>query len=92
MDFLKTRAPFWKKQHRRDGGRGDWVAATHEDETAAAQWIRAISGRSIHPGDRAGCKKYARFFAHIPLSLIKINRAVEYRRRSLDRESHETFP
>src|SRR5690348_12886966 len=27
MDFLKTRAPFWKKEHRADGSEGDWVAA-----------------------------------------------------------------
>jgi molybdopterin synthase catalytic subunit len=50
MDFLKTRAPFWKKQHSRDGRRGDWVAARLEDETAAAQWIRAASG----PTDSSG--------------------------------------
>ena len=27
MDFLKTRAPFWKREHRADGTPGEWVAA-----------------------------------------------------------------
>lgn len=39
MDYLKTRAPFWKKQHRADGQPGEWVAAKDEDESAAARWI-----------------------------------------------------
>lgn len=38
MDFLKTRAPFWKKEHLRDGSEGAWVAARDEDETAAGRW------------------------------------------------------
>ena len=38
MDFLKTRAPFWKKEHRADGSEGDWVAAKGEDDDAAARW------------------------------------------------------
>lgn len=36
MDFLKTRAPFWKKEDTAEGGR--WVDARDEDETAAARW------------------------------------------------------
>lgn len=39
MDYLKTRAPFWKKAHRPDGSAGDWVAAKDDDEAAAARWI-----------------------------------------------------
>jgi molybdopterin synthase catalytic subunit len=39
MDYLKTRAPFWKKQHKIDGSTGDWVAAKDEDEAAAQQWV-----------------------------------------------------
>ncbi len=39
MDYLKTAAPFWKKQHlsgeKTDGG---WVAAKAEDDAAAARW------------------------------------------------------
>ncbi len=38
MDFLKTRAPFWKKEHRKDGTEGDWVEAKDVDDTAAARW------------------------------------------------------
>jgi molybdopterin synthase catalytic subunit len=38
MDYLKSRAPFWKKEHRRDGSSGDWVEAKGSDETAAARW------------------------------------------------------
>lgn len=38
MDFLKSRAPFWKKEHRRDGSEGDWVAAKDSDADAADRW------------------------------------------------------
>jgi len=38
MDYLKTRAPFWKKEHNRDGSTGAWVAAKEEDEAAAGRW------------------------------------------------------
>lgn len=38
MDFLKSRAPFWKKEHGRDGAAGDWVAAKDEDEHALTRW------------------------------------------------------
>ncbi|WP_127089201.1 molybdenum cofactor biosynthesis protein MoaE [Aquabacter cavernae] len=36
MDWLKTSAPFWKKEERADGG--DWVAAKDSDDHAAARW------------------------------------------------------
>ena len=36
MDYLKSRAPFWKKEMRRDGA--DWVAARAEDENALRRW------------------------------------------------------
>jgi molybdopterin synthase catalytic subunit len=36
MDYLKSRAPFWKKEHGRDGA--DWVAARDEDEAALGRW------------------------------------------------------
>ncbi|MEM9029827.1 MAG: molybdopterin synthase catalytic subunit MoaE [Pseudomonadota bacterium] len=39
MDFLKTRAPFWKKETDADGN-GRWVDARETDETAAAAWLR----------------------------------------------------
>ena len=38
MDFMKTRAPFWKREHRVDGGVGGWVAAKDTDEAAAGRW------------------------------------------------------
>jgi molybdopterin synthase catalytic subunit len=38
MDFLKTRAPFWKREHLRDGAVGGWVAAASEDDAAAERW------------------------------------------------------
>jgi molybdopterin synthase catalytic subunit len=36
MDYLKTRAPFWKKEATPDGGR--WVDARESDELAASRW------------------------------------------------------
>lgn len=38
MDYLKTRAPFWKKEHRRDGTSGGWVEAKQADDAAAERW------------------------------------------------------
>ena len=37
MDWLKSRAPFWKREIGPDGPRG-WVAATAEDEAALDRW------------------------------------------------------
>ncbi|PPE68943.1 molybdopterin synthase catalytic subunit MoaE [Caldimonas thermodepolymerans] len=40
MDYLKTQAPFWKKEHTPDGAR--WVDARSSDDAALARWgIRA---------------------------------------------------
>ncbi|HWA89046.1 MAG TPA: molybdenum cofactor biosynthesis protein MoaE [Rhizomicrobium sp.] len=36
MDYLKTRAPFWKREERNDGAR--WVEAKASDDDAAARW------------------------------------------------------
>ena len=36
MDYLKSRAPFWKKELSSDGA--DWVAARDEDEAALRRW------------------------------------------------------
>jgi len=41
IDYLKTRAPFWKKEETPDGAR--WVEARASDDDAAARW-RAPSG------------------------------------------------
>ena len=38
MDYLKTRAPFWKKEHPRKGSAGEWVEAKSSDEVAAKRW------------------------------------------------------
>lgn len=38
MDYLKTRAPFWKKEHFADGRTGGWVEAKDIDDTAAERW------------------------------------------------------
>ncbi len=38
MDFLKTRAPFWKRAVRTDGVAEGWVDAKGEDDASAARW------------------------------------------------------
>jgi molybdopterin synthase catalytic subunit len=38
MDFLKSRAPFWKKEHLADGRSGAWVDAKDTDEEALKRW------------------------------------------------------
>ncbi len=38
MDFLKSKAPFWKKEHRKDGTSGAWVDAKEKDEDALLRW------------------------------------------------------
>ncbi|ASY55851.1 molybdenum cofactor biosynthesis protein MoaE [Sinorhizobium sp. CCBAU 05631] len=40
MDFLKTSAPFWKKEHRADGSADDWVSAKDADDAARGRWSR----------------------------------------------------
>jgi molybdopterin synthase catalytic subunit len=36
MDYLKTRAPFWKREQTPEGGR--WVEARASDDEAAGRW------------------------------------------------------
>ena len=38
MDYLKTRAPFWKREHLLDGSTGTWVEAKDTDDAAAERW------------------------------------------------------
>ncbi|MCT8266187.1 molybdenum cofactor biosynthesis protein MoaE [Afifella sp. JA880] len=38
MDYLKTRAPFWKKEERVGDQDGDWVQARAADDAAAGRW------------------------------------------------------
>ena len=40
MDFLKTRAPFWKKE-RLDSGDSGWVEAKDKDDDALARWRKS---------------------------------------------------
>jgi molybdopterin synthase catalytic subunit len=39
MDYLKSRAPFWKKETALDG-HGQWVDARESDDTALKRWHR----------------------------------------------------
>ncbi len=41
MDYLKTRAPFWKKETAADGGQR-WVDAREADETALTRWTETL--------------------------------------------------
>ena len=44
MDFLKTQAPFWKKERTQEGER--WVAARKSDDAASSRWqAEAKSGK-----------------------------------------------
>jgi len=36
MDFLKTKAPIWKREERPDGAR--WIEAKDTDDAAASRW------------------------------------------------------
>jgi molybdopterin synthase catalytic subunit len=38
MDYLKTSAPFWKKEHFSDGREGGWVDAKESDDRARDKW------------------------------------------------------
>jgi len=37
MDYLKSRAPFWKREITKDGT-AEWVAAKAQDEEALDRW------------------------------------------------------
>lgn len=41
MDFLKMRAPFWKRQKLADGSSGGWVGAKEADDEASRRWSAA---------------------------------------------------
>lgn len=45
MDWLKTRAPFWKKEIA--GADARWVDARESDEAAARRWHRAGGGEGV---------------------------------------------
>jgi molybdopterin synthase catalytic subunit len=44
IDYLKTKAPFWKKEVTEDGGH--WVDARATDDQAAARWGDSLNGAS----------------------------------------------
>ena len=44
MDYLKTQAPFWKKEHTPDGAR--WVDARAADDAALTRWGIAVAGNA----------------------------------------------
>ena len=44
MDYLKTQAPFWKKEHGPNGAR--WVDARVSDDAALARWGIAAGGNA----------------------------------------------
>jgi molybdopterin synthase catalytic subunit len=45
MDFLKTRAPFWKKEQTAAGAR--WVEARESDDHAAQRWVAATGEHTV---------------------------------------------
>jgi molybdopterin synthase catalytic subunit len=46
MDYLKTQAPFWKKEHTPEGAR--WVDARASDDAALRRW--GIAATNAEPG------------------------------------------
>ena len=48
MDYLKTQAPFWKKETTPDGAR--WVDARVSDDEAMARWQVSASGGTAGGG------------------------------------------
>jgi len=52
MDYLKTRAPFWKKETTQDGDR--WLEARQTDDAAAQRWLvdRNPPLQSLSPRER----------------------------------------
>ncbi len=45
MDYLKTQAPFWKKEHHPEGAR--WVNALESDDEAAERWRKLEAAAAI---------------------------------------------
>jgi molybdopterin synthase catalytic subunit len=46
-DYLKTQAPFWKKEHHPEGAR--WVDARDSDDEAAERWRKLKQPRLLKP-------------------------------------------
>jgi molybdopterin synthase catalytic subunit len=43
IDWLKTKAPFWKREETPEGGQ--WVAARASDDAAAQRWTKAAKSK-----------------------------------------------
>ncbi len=50
MDYLKTRAPFWKREHLVDGTTGGWVESAEADDAAAARWAGILGAGAATEG------------------------------------------
>ncbi|MGC4106899.1 MAG: molybdenum cofactor biosynthesis protein MoaE [Thermomicrobiales bacterium] len=50
IDWLKTEAPFWKKEHFADGGEA-WVEAREADDRATARWRESLGSGTPGPQD-----------------------------------------
>ncbi len=48
MDYLKTQAPFWKKEHRPDGTSA-WVDARVADDAALHRWGLQANNAAVPP-------------------------------------------
>lgn len=51
IDWLKTKAPFWKREETPEGGR--WVDARSDDDRAAARWETSPTTAPAKPGRAA---------------------------------------
>ena len=51
MDYLKTQAPFWKKEQTPEGGR--WVDARSGDDEAVARWGLPAENAALPPASKA---------------------------------------
>jgi molybdopterin synthase catalytic subunit len=49
MDWLKSSAPFWKREHHADGTVGEWVEAKASDELAVRSWDGAPDAHEQQP-------------------------------------------
>ena len=50
MDYLKTQAPFWKKEQTPEGAR--WVDARSSDDAAVARWGLSAGNAAVPPAPK----------------------------------------
>jgi len=55
MDYLKTQAPFWKKEQTQSGAR--WVDARSDDDAALARW--GIAGQNAGHAEPGHARRQA---------------------------------